>query len=143
MRVVVDTNIAFSAIVSPKGRQRDMLIRPHKRLKLFSPHYLKEEIKEHLPRLQKISGLSIKELYESYELVTKNIFFFAEEMIPLTIWMQAYAEMKDTDMDDIPFVASAIYLKAKLWTGDKKITGYKKNKLSFSVITTAEIKELK
>jgi predicted nucleic acid-binding protein len=142
MRIIVDTNIIFSAIISPKGLQRDTLIKAPKRVKLYAPYYLREEILEHLPRLQKISGLTIKEVNESYELITKNIFFFSEELIPLTTWMQAYEEMKDTDMDDIPFVASAIHLKARLWTGDKKITKYKKKNISFKTITTKELKEL-
>jgi predicted nucleic acid-binding protein len=54
--------------------------------------------------------------------------------------MQAYEEMKNADMDDIPFIASAIYLKARLWTGDKKISKLRKGTFSFQTITTRELK---
>jgi predicted nucleic acid-binding protein len=92
MRVVADTNIIFSAIISAKGLERDVLIRPPKKLKLYAPYYLREEIMEHLPKLQKISGLPRLEVLESFELVTKQIFFFSEELIPLATWMKAYEE---------------------------------------------------
>ena len=140
MKVIVDTNIVFSAIISPKGLQRDTLIKPSKRIKFYSLYYLREEIIEHLPRLQQISGLSLKEVMESYELVTQHILFFAEDLIPLNTWMQAYDVMKNIDMDDIPFAAAAIHLKALLWTGDKKISTFKKKKLPFKTISTAELK---
>ena len=142
MRIIVDTNIIFSAMISPKGLQRDTLLKPPKRIKFYSPYYLREEIREHMPRLQKISGLSMQEVSESYQLVTQYILFFSEELIPMAIWMQAYEEIKNTDMDDIPFIAAAIHLKARLWTGDKKISKLKKSSFSFNTITTKELKEL-
>lgn len=54
--------------------------------------------------------------------------------------MQAYNAMKDIDMDDIPFATAAIHLKAILWTGDKKISTFKKRKLPFKTISTSELK---
>lgn len=65
MKIIADTNIVFSAIISPKGLQRDTLIKPPKRIQFYSLYYLREEITEHLPRLQQISGLSLKEVMES------------------------------------------------------------------------------
>jgi len=53
--------------------------------------------------------------------------------------MKAYNEMKDVDMDDIPFVASAIHLKAWLWTGDKKASSYQRRKYSFKFINTRQL----
>ena len=48
-----------------------------------------------------------------------KIQFINESLIPEKIWLQAEKLTKDIDEDDIDFIALSLFLKAKLWTGDK------------------------
>lgn len=58
-------------------------------------------------------------------------------------WHDAIPLVRDTDMDDIAFVALAEYLDAKLWTGDKKLLSGIEKRGFTRFITTDEISNMK
>ena len=57
--LVIDTNIAFSAIIKP-GKIREILFRAP--LKLYAPQELQEELKELKPKMLKHTKLTIDEV---------------------------------------------------------------------------------
>lgn len=65
MRVIVDANIVFSAILNTNGKIGDILINGGKRFEFVAPNFLRYEIKSHYTKLIKISGLTIDEIQES------------------------------------------------------------------------------
>ncbi|PIP54838.1 MAG: hypothetical protein COX07_03175, partial [Bacteroidetes bacterium CG23_combo_of_CG06-09_8_20_14_all_32_9] len=82
MIIIVDTNIAFSAIVNTKSIIGDLILNSNNIFHFQSCHYLWEEIDNHWNKLKKISKLSNKDLLESQRLVYKNISFIDEGQIP-------------------------------------------------------------
>ena len=56
MKVVVDTNILFSALIVPYGQQADILLR-NTELDLYSCYFLYIELLKHKKKLLKLSGL--------------------------------------------------------------------------------------
>lgn len=58
MRIIVDANIVFSAILNTNGKIGDLLINSGKYVEFIAPDFLRVEIKNHYTRLVKISGLT-------------------------------------------------------------------------------------
>ena len=113
-RVVVDTNLLFSAL---RSRNRSF------RETLFSEEYIFYSSKyKHKERIIKgIETASKSEIYEYLNEVLQRIKFINEDFISLANYSKAYKLCKDVDEFDVPFVALALELNAQLWTNDKKL----------------------
>jgi predicted nucleic acid-binding protein len=61
MKLVVDTNIIFSALLSPNGTISDLLLNSDN-FDFYSPTFLLEELENHKAKLLKLSGYSEKDL---------------------------------------------------------------------------------
>jgi predicted nucleic acid-binding protein len=143
MIIIVDTNIAFSAILNTKSVIAELVLNSNGIFEFWSCHYLLEEIDKHWDKLKKISKLGDSVLIESQRLIYKNINFINEGQIPKIHRLQAFNLVKDVDLDDIVFIALNEYQKSFIWTGDKalikglKSIGYEK------VISTDEMVKLR
>jgi predicted nucleic acid-binding protein len=62
VKIVIDTNIIFSGLLSPNGTISDLLLNSSNTFDFYSPTYLLDELENHKKKLLKISGLSEKEL---------------------------------------------------------------------------------
>ena len=71
MKIVVDTNIAFSAILNTETKIGDLLMNSEGLLEFHACQYLRIEIHKHRERLIEISGLTEDEFEEA-----KNLVFF-------------------------------------------------------------------
>jgi predicted nucleic acid-binding protein len=120
MRLVVDTNIVFSAILNSSSNIGKILI-DGRQFDFYSCHFLLEELQQHRGKLKRISGLSDDQLSQSIELTTANITFVQEDLLPKKDWKFAFKILSKHDQKDIPFLALAHNLKAHLWSGDKKL----------------------
>lgn len=146
MKIVVDTNIIFSAMLNPSATIGQIIIygQRHQQFEFFAPNLLKEEIKRHRNKIIEVSK-SIDDI--TFEDIRDEIFrcvnFISEEQIPFEFWHDAIPLVRDTDMDDIAFVALAEYLDAKLWTGDKKLLSGIEKRGFTRFITTDEISNMK
>jgi predicted nucleic acid-binding protein len=79
---------------------------------------------------------------EAKLLLFDKIIFIRKELIPQKELINAFELVKDIDPFDLDFIALTAYLKAKLWTGDKKLyNGLKANGFK-SVINTPELQKL-
>lgn len=58
MKIIVDTNIAFSAILNTKSVIGDLILNSNNIFQFWSCHYLLNEIDKHWDKLLKISKLS-------------------------------------------------------------------------------------
>jgi predicted nucleic acid-binding protein len=130
MKVVVDTNIVFSALVN-RGECSN-IARIFSRAgegKLFQFHtskYMLVELAKHHAKLKKASKLNDEELEEVKHHLFKKVDFWNWELIPASCWEEANQLVSDIDLNDIVFVALSLYLNAHLWTGDKVLyTGLK------------------
>lgn len=121
MKVVVDTNIVFSALLNPSGTIGELIVNPIEGIELYSSSFMRVELFKHHKKISKISGLTIEEIEGLTYLITENIHFISEDQIPEEIWKESEIILSQIDTKDTPFVASAKYLDSKLWTGDKKL----------------------
>lgn len=142
MKIVVDTNIVFSAILNSSGNIGKLLIHSKKHIQFYSCHYLKEEIFRHRGKLLKLTKLTESELSELIDLVTRNIEFLNEFVIPDKTILKAYEIVRDIDENDVIFVALTKHLKgSKLWTGDKKLISGLLKKEFKQIIPTSDLNE--
>jgi predicted nucleic acid-binding protein len=119
MRVIIDTNIVFSALLNANCKISRIILNPKSKFNFYSSNQLKLELEKHNEKLKVISGLSESEIRKNKLLLFTKIRFINEELIPKNIIKKAIELTKDIDLDDAIFVALAEHSSAKLWTGDK------------------------
>lgn len=64
MKIVVDTNIIFSAILNSESWIGQILLHSDKSVKFYSPHFLQIEIQNHFQKIKKITNQSDFEVNE-------------------------------------------------------------------------------
>jgi putative PIN family toxin of toxin-antitoxin system len=141
MKIVVDTNIVFSAILNSQSWIGQILLHSDKTVKFYSPRYLQTEIQNHIQKIKKHTNLSDSEIDELIDALYTKISFISEEFIPKEILIVADELTRDVDYDDVMFVALAIHLRCKLWTGDKILMNTLKQKGFKRFIATNELKD--
>lgn len=62
MRIVVDTNIVFSAILNTNSKISKIILQPKSKLNFYSTDQLQNELAEHWNKLKKIAKYSDVEL---------------------------------------------------------------------------------
>ena len=136
MKIVIDTNIIFSGILSPNGTISDLLLNSPDTFDFYSPSYILEELENHKKKLLKISRLSEKELDFLQRNIFKKVDLIDLESIRESTWEKAIELTKNVDEFDAPFIALALELESPLWTGDKKlINGLNKKEVDWILKT--------
>lgn len=118
-RVVVDTNIIFSALVNSKSSFAEILLRSED--EFFACETTLVEIFKHKDKIAKASRLSDDDLARFYQIILKRVTVYKEDLIAVENRRDAYAMCKEVDETDTPHLALALELDAVLWTGDKKL----------------------
>ncbi len=73
----------------------DLLINSKPYYNFLAPDFLRSEIRNHYPRLMKISGLTIEQVQEAEFQLYKDIVFISEEQIKISHWIIADALVAD------------------------------------------------
>jgi predicted nucleic acid-binding protein len=139
MKIIVDTNIVFSAILNSNSRIGKILLNAKEHFQFFTCNYLKAEIQRHRNRILKIAKLTEEQVLELEELVTQHITFIDERLIPQDLLIKTEAQLKSIDPDDTIFVALTKHLEGKLWTGDMQLYNGLKAKRFKDIILTSEL----
>lgn len=127
MRIVVDTNIVFSAILNTSSLIGELLFNSENQFDFYSSEFVEVEMLKYSPKLMKATSMRKEQLEIAIRQVFNNIHLISNEIISPEHWMEAYQLTSSVDEKDTPFVATAISMDAALWTGDKKlITGLRK-----------------
>ena len=121
MRIVVDTNIAFSAILNTNSKIARIILQPKNKVNFYSTIQLSNEIEEHKEKIIKISNYSYQDLERIILLITSKIRFINPKLISKESYVSAELLTKDVDIDDTEFVALTEHIKGKLWSGDKEL----------------------
>jgi len=138
-KIIIDTNILFSALLNTDSRIGQILINGKRFYDFYAPEYIREEIIEHKDKIKAIAKLSDDEFIELYELVLRNITILNHTLIPTHIYKKAERLCETIDLDDTIFVAVAEFIRGKLWTGDKKLINGLSEKGYKRLIRTEEI----
>jgi predicted nucleic acid-binding protein len=120
-KIIVDTNIIFSALLNINSRIGQILINGKNHFDFYSPAYVRFEIFKHKEKIKFIGKLTDDEFLETYSLVLKNIIILNHSIIPTEIYRNAELLCQDIDIDDTIFVAVSDFIKGTLWTGDNKL----------------------
>jgi predicted nucleic acid-binding protein len=143
MNLVVDTNILFSAILSPKGKIHDLLLNSEKEFSFFAPVFLIEELDQHHSKILKISGYTEEDVKFLKRTLFHHIEFIDPEIVQQESWTKGFEMTSDVDEKDTPFVALAIDLEGSLWTGDKKLIKGLRSKGVELTLTTDELDQVR
>lgn len=142
MKIVVDSNIVFSAILNSQGKIGQLIINGSKHFRFFSINLLKNEILKHQNKILSISGLTPQQFDSSFSHITSRIKFVDEILISDDDLGKAIKLTEEIDENDTLFVALTNHLNGRLWTGDKKLVSGLKNKRYSRTIATSELYNL-
>ena len=87
MRVVVDTNVAFSALAAGCGNLAIRLLSPSETV-FFAPRFLFVELFKHRDRLLAATRLPEDKLLEALNELLESLQLVEAASIPVGIWMQ-------------------------------------------------------
>ncbi len=119
-RIVVDTNIIFSALVSgEESTFAELLLRSDN--EFFACETTLVEIFKHKERIIKFAKISDDDLARFYHSLLKRNNLHKETLISLEHRKTAYDLCHNVDETDTPHVALALEMGAVLWTGDKRL----------------------
>jgi len=139
VKIIVDTNIVFSAILNSSSRIGKILLHSKGHFQFFTSSYLRTEIQRHRNKLSKLTKLTEADLTELETLVTQNITFIDERLLPQDLLLKTETLLKSIDPNNTPFVALTKHLDGKLWTGDMQLYNGLKAKRFKGIVTTAEL----
>ena len=128
IKIIVDTNIVFSALLNTNSRIGQILINGKRHFDFYAPEYVRFEIFQHKEKIKFIGKLTEDEFIETYSLILKNVTILNHLIIPLETYKNAELLCRDIDIDDTIFVAVSDFIKGVLWTGDIKLTNGLRNK---------------
>lgn len=143
MRVVVDTNIVFSAILNSNGLIGELLFNSEDQFEFFSSEFIIDELTKYKTKLQALTKMSEVKLDVSIDQVMKKIDLISSEALSEIHWHRAYELVADVDENDTPFLATAISIEATIWTGDKKLINGLRTKGFQDIYSTAELFEIR
>ncbi|WP_297453373.1 PIN domain-containing protein [Persephonella sp.] len=135
MKIVVDANIIFSALI--KGNQVYIKILNNS----DAPDFIFVELEKYENRiLRKVSNR--QKMKKIIHKLFKKISIIPKIGLAKTNIRKAYNLCKDIDEKDTPYVALALELDAYLWTNDKKLENKLKEKGFSKILTTEELVKL-
>ena len=135
MKIVVDANIIFSALI--KGNQVYIKILNNS----DAPDFIFVELEKYENRiLRKVSNR--QKMKKIIHKLFKKISIIPKIGLAKTNIRKAYNLCKDIDEKDTPYVALALELDAYLWTNDKKLANKLKEKGFSKILTTEELIKL-
>lgn len=139
MKIVVDTNIIFSALLNSNSNIGQILLKPNNNLEFYSVKFLQHEIIKHYSKIIKYSKQSENKITELIEIIYSKIYFIDEQLIKKETLLAAEKLTYDIDFDDVLFVALALELECRLWTGDMKLSSSLIFKGFYQVISTQDL----
>jgi predicted nucleic acid-binding protein len=120
-KIIIDSNIAFSAMLNVNSRIAQIIINGYKYYHFFAPEYIRTELLQHQDKIKEIGNLTNNDFLEIYELIIRNVKILNHSLLPVQFYHQAKQICESIDIDDTVFVAFAEFIRGKLWTGDKKL----------------------
>ena len=141
MRIVIDTNIAFSVILNTNSKIARILLQPKSRFNFYSTEQLLNEIEEHRSKIKQLSDYSDQELNRVIKLITNRIRIIDIRLVSKESYKHAEVLTVNVDIDDTEFVALTEHIRGKFWSGDIELQRGLMKKGWNKFITTDELYE--
>jgi putative PIN family toxin of toxin-antitoxin system len=142
MIVVVDTNILFSACISPNNKIAEILFSPLPHIERISCYYAMVELFKHQAKIVELSKQPVDKVSTVLYAILKQVNFLNEKIVDDKNLNEATRLTSGIDNDDAMFVALALQENAVLWTGDKKLTTHLKAMGFERVISTSNLYDI-
>ncbi len=135
MKLVIDTNIIISSLISNSARRYILM---NANIEFIAPEYTYTEISKHADIIKKKSKLSADDLKYVMDMLFSRITIYPKDEYA-DCYLQAKDIMKDIDPDDAPFLALAMKTRVDgIWSEDK---GFQEQN-HVKVYTTKQLLEL-
>jgi predicted nucleic acid-binding protein len=142
MKVVVDSNIVFSAILNTKGTIGQLIINGSQYFDFYSIGLLKEEIIAHTDKILNFTRFTQEQFEDIFHLIISRIRFVDDILLNDRDIKKAIDLVSGIDDNDAMFVALNIHLSSNLWTGDKQLINGLKTKGYTRNFATQDIYEI-
>ena len=135
MKIVADSNIIFSALISGK----DLYLEIFQTHKVYVPDIVIDELLKYESRIIKKSKIKQERFRSFIQMLFEGITVIPKFAISPSNWQKAYSFCKDIDEKDTPFVALSLELNMPLLTNDKALINAIKSKGFNNFITFEEL----
>lgn len=115
MKVVIDTNILLSALITD-SKTREIIVASD--YQFYAPETIIDETLKHEDMLLQKSGLKKADLDELLSTLLKYVHIIPNEILQQNT-PAAKKEMKEIDKDDVVFLAAAITIDGIIWSDDR------------------------
>ncbi|MEK6900984.1 MAG: PIN domain-containing protein [Nanoarchaeota archaeon] len=134
MKIIIDSNILFSALIKDSTTRK--LILEYDDFFLF-PSFIFEEMENHKQELMQKSKMDSGDFERLLQLLLKKCFIVPQEVLT-TYREKALGIVQNIDPDDAVFIACAMaYPKSVIWSDDQKL----KEQNEVKIINTTEMME--
>ncbi len=142
MKIVVDSNIVFSALLNTKSKIGQLLINGSQYFDFYTVKLLRSEIIRHRKKILTITGFTLKQFDETFQIISSKIKFIDDILISDIDLKESEEIVSEIDINDSMFMALNNHLSSHFWTGDKKLlTGLKKKGYS-KILNSDELFEI-
>lgn len=121
MKIVVDSNIVFSAILNTQSKIGQLIINGSKYFDFYTIGLLKDEIQKHKDKILHSTKFSQTQFDDIFQLIISRISFLDDILLTDKDINKAIELVTGIDENDALFVALNNHLLANLWTGDKRL----------------------
>jgi len=139
VRIVVDTNIVFSAILNTGSLIGELLFNSQDQFDFYSPELIEVELSKYSNKLIKATSMDRNQLNVAIREVFNKIQLISNDAISPEHWRGAFELAKNVDEKDTPFIAITLSMDAMLWTGDKKLIAGLRKKRFVDILNTQEL----
>jgi predicted nucleic acid-binding protein len=137
MKIVVDSNIIFSALISGRETYLD-IVRIND---VYIPDIVLSELNQYETRIISKAKLKQADFKLFIRMFFEKVIVIPKFAISAESWREAYRICNDVDEKDTPFIALSLEFKIPLWTGDKKLMDGIRKKGFDDFVTTEELLE--
>jgi len=119
MKIVLDSNILFSALIS-KGKTRKIILKKEilPETDFYVPEHFFKELWNNLDEIKQKTELNIHDLRILILLIRQKINIIPKEEFQKQL-KDAKRAIEDIDSNDVPFLALALEIDADIWSDDK------------------------
>lgn len=115
MRIVVDTNIVFSAMLNTKSKISYVLLAPKSGYNFYATSVLLEEIHEHSDKLKEIAGYSNADFNRILAIYRLKIKFIDPALIPKSVFEKAVHFVQHTHISSAQTTPHLHYCRFRRW----------------------------
>jgi predicted nucleic acid-binding protein len=118
-KVIVDTNVIFSALLGGGGRFAEALLQSGHAFHVGESVLV--ELFRHKEKILRLSRLEDEDLARFYHVLLRRLTLFKEDLIAPAHWHAARELCSGVDESDTPHIALTLELDGLLRTGDKRL----------------------